>query len=150
MSLFFFPSVYSVLVYHRYKYVKLVTLVEDNPKAPFSAPTTQRYRGERSSIPWTAPFYCWSSPYNAECLAKQHQVPFFESLESLNLGLNPSLPDHRWTLLIRPMVLSNIFSTHKQFKRAKPTGYQILSSILAACVRLIDCTIQGVGFQSFL
>ena len=43
---------------------KLVTLVESNPKAPFSIATTPRCRGERFSI---APFYLSSLPYNAEC-----------------------------------------------------------------------------------
>ena len=47
--------------------VKLATLVEGDPKAPFSSATTPRCRGERYSIPWIAPPYPWSLPYNAEC-----------------------------------------------------------------------------------
>ena len=35
--------------------IKLVTLVEGNPKAPFSIATTPRCRGERYSFPWIGP-----------------------------------------------------------------------------------------------
>ena len=45
----------------------LATLDEDNPKAPFSIATTQRCRRGRDSIPWIAPLYPGSVPYNAEC-----------------------------------------------------------------------------------
>ena len=48
-------------------YQKLATGVKDDPKAPFSIATTPRCRGERYSIPWIAPLYPWSIPYNAEC-----------------------------------------------------------------------------------
>ena len=37
--------------------VKLVTLVEGDPKAPFSIPTTSRCRRGLYSIPWIAPLY---------------------------------------------------------------------------------------------
>ena len=50
----------------RYK-VKLATIVEDDPKAPFSLATTLGWRRGRYSIPWIAPLYPWSVPYNAEC-----------------------------------------------------------------------------------
>ena len=46
---------------------KLATLVEDDPKAPFSKATTPRYRGGRYSVPRIAPLYPWSSPYCAGC-----------------------------------------------------------------------------------
>ena len=49
------------------KKVKSVTLVEGNPKAPFSKATTPRCRGGRYSIPWIAPLYAWSLYYNAQC-----------------------------------------------------------------------------------
>ena len=49
----------------RYK-VKLATVVEFDPKAFFLIATTSRYRGGRNSIPWIAPLYPWSVPYNAE------------------------------------------------------------------------------------
>ena len=74
--------------------VKLVTLVEGDQKAPFSLTTTPRCREERYSFPWIALLYPWYVPYNAECLARKRQVPFFESLIWLNLGLNPGLPGH--------------------------------------------------------
>ena len=37
--------------------VKLVTLVEGDPKAPFSLATTRRCWGGHYSIPWIAPLY---------------------------------------------------------------------------------------------
>ena len=80
--------------------VKLATIVEGDLKAPFSIATTCRSRGGRYSFPWIAPLYPWSLPYNAECLARRHQVPFFESLVWLDLGLNPGLSDHWWTKAI--------------------------------------------------
>ena len=52
--------------------VKLATLVEGDPKAPFSIATTPRCRGGRYYFPWIAPLYPWSLPYNAECQAKYH------------------------------------------------------------------------------
>ena len=39
--------------------VKLATIVEGDPKAPFSIATTPRCRGGRYSIPWIAPLYPW-------------------------------------------------------------------------------------------
>ena len=47
--------------------VKLATIVEGDPKAPFSIATTPRCRGGRYSIPWIAPLYPWTVPFNAEC-----------------------------------------------------------------------------------
>ena len=44
----------QVSVIHR---TKLVTVVEGDPKAPFSIATTPRCRGGRYSIPWIAPLY---------------------------------------------------------------------------------------------
>ena len=46
---------------------KLATLVEGDPKAPFSIATTPMDRGGRYSIPWTASLYLWYVPCNAEC-----------------------------------------------------------------------------------
>ena len=37
--------------------VKLVTVVEEDPKAPFSIATTPKCREERYSFPWIAPLY---------------------------------------------------------------------------------------------
>ena len=80
------------------KQVMLVILVESDRKAPFSIATTPRCRGGWYSIPWFATLYPWSLLYNAECWARRHQVPFFASLEWLDLGLNPGLPEHWRTL----------------------------------------------------
>ena len=49
------------------KVVKLATVVEGEPKAPFSIATTPRCRGGRDFFSWIAPLYPWSLPYNAEC-----------------------------------------------------------------------------------
>ena len=46
--------------------VDLVTLVEGNPKAPFSTATTPMGREEYYSIPWFAPLYSWPLPYITE------------------------------------------------------------------------------------
>ena len=47
--------------------VKLATLVEGDPKAPFSIASTPKCRGRRYSIPWIALLYPWSLLYIAEC-----------------------------------------------------------------------------------
>ena len=44
-----------------------LSVVESNPKAPFSIATTPRCRVERFSIPWIPPLYPWCVPYTAEC-----------------------------------------------------------------------------------
>ena len=46
--------------------VKLATLVEDDPKAPFSVATSPRCMGGRHYIPWIVLLYSWSLPYSAE------------------------------------------------------------------------------------
>ena len=88
----------TIMLYISVIKVELVILVEGNQKAPFSIATTPKCRGGRYSLPRIAPLYPWYIPYNAECLERQYQVPFFESLVWLNLGLNPGLLDHWWTL----------------------------------------------------
>ena len=40
-----------------YLLVRLATIVEGDPKAPFSLATTPRCRGGRKSFPLIAPFY---------------------------------------------------------------------------------------------
>ena len=65
-------NIMSVFAYKK----KLATLVEGDLKAPFSIATTLRCRGGCYSIPWITPLYSWSLPYNAECKARQHEVPF--------------------------------------------------------------------------
>ena len=47
--------------------VKLATVIEGNPKAPFSIATTPRCKGGHDSISWIHQLYPWSMSYNAEC-----------------------------------------------------------------------------------
>ena len=61
-----------------HKVVKLATLVEGDPKAPFSIAATPRCRGGRYSFPWIAPLYPWSVPYNVEY--KQEGIKYHLSL----------------------------------------------------------------------
>ena len=76
--------------------VKLATVVEGNLKAPFSIATTQKCKGWRYSFPWVASLY----PYLIILSVKQGSVKynFFVSLVWLDLGLNPGLVVHWWTL----------------------------------------------------
>ena len=46
--------------------VKSVTLVESDPKAPFSIGTILRCLGGRNAFPWIAPLYPWSITYDAK------------------------------------------------------------------------------------
>ena len=100
------PYIY-IYIYIYISKVKLVTVVEGNLKATLSIATTPKCKGERYSIPRIAPLYPWSIPYSAECLAKRHQVPFFESLVWLDLRLNPGLPDHWQTTVLMSRVFAN-------------------------------------------
>ena len=47
--------------------VELATLVEGDPKVPFSIAITPKCRGGCYSILWIVPLYLWSLPYNTEC-----------------------------------------------------------------------------------
>ena len=47
--------------------VKLATIVEGDPKAPFSIATTQGVGEGATPFPGIAPLYPWTVPYNAEC-----------------------------------------------------------------------------------
>ena len=49
------------------KVVKLVTVVEGDPKAPFSVATTPTCKGGRFPFPWISPLYPWYVPYIVEC-----------------------------------------------------------------------------------
>ena len=53
--------------YNCIKKMKLVSIVEGDPKAPFSLATTSRCMGECYSFPWITPLYPWLVPYNAKC-----------------------------------------------------------------------------------
>ena len=78
--------------------VSWLTVVESDSKAPFSMATTPSCWGGRESLPWIVPLYPWSVSYKAECKAKRHQEPFFESLVWLDLELNSGFLGHWWTL----------------------------------------------------
>ena len=56
----------------------LATIVEGDPKAPFSIAITPRYRGRCYSFHWIAPLYPWSIPYNS-VLSKEASGTIFES-----------------------------------------------------------------------
>ena len=45
----------------------LATVVEGDPKAPFSIATTPSCEGGRYSFPWIAPLYPRYVPFIAEC-----------------------------------------------------------------------------------
>ena len=73
------------------------TLVEGDPKAPFSIATTPRCRGGHCSFLWIAPFYPWFLPLLLS--VKQGGIKYhFFSLWYDDLGLNPGLLGHGWTL----------------------------------------------------
>ena len=79
--------------------VKLATIVDGNPKAPFSIATTQRCKEGHNSFPRIALLYPWNVPYIAEWKARRYQVPFFESLVWRDLELNPAKLQHYWSLI---------------------------------------------------
>ena len=54
--------------------LKLTTLVEGDPKAPFSIATIPRCKEGRYSIPWIAPLYPWS--YLIVLSAKQGGIKY--------------------------------------------------------------------------
>ena len=53
---------------------KLVTVVEGDPRVPFSIVTTPRCREGFYSLAWIFPLYLWYEPDN------RYQVPFFKSM----------------------------------------------------------------------
>ena len=66
--------------------LKLVTLVESDPKAPFSIATTTRCMGGRYSIPRFAPLQPWFSPYSAECWARLSAESLVSRVSDLSRG----------------------------------------------------------------
>ena len=48
---------FSLITGCAFKYVSKLTIVEGDPKAPFSIATTSRCTGWRYSFPWIAPLY---------------------------------------------------------------------------------------------
>ena len=76
IHIYIYVYIYVRLYIYIYKVKKLATLVEGVQKAPFPIATTPRCRRGRNSFPWITPLYPWYVPYNAECKARRHQVPF--------------------------------------------------------------------------
>ena len=77
-------------------------------KSTFSIASTPRCRGGRYSIPWIAPFYPWSLPY---------QVPFFWVFGMTRPGIEPQTPGPLAnTQLISPMDRFYTYIKH-QMKR---------------------------------
>ena len=78
----------------------LTTLVEDYPKAPFAIATIWGV-GE-SATPFLGLLHFTLDPYLIGLCVKQGGIKyhFFESLVCFDLGLNPGLPDHWWTLYL--------------------------------------------------
>ena len=54
---YIYAYIYTYIYIYIHIVVKLATIVEGDPKAPFSIATTPRCRGGRYSIPWIAPLY---------------------------------------------------------------------------------------------
>ena len=54
-------------LFYPYKSVKLVTLIEGDPKVSFSIATTPKCREGCYSFPWITRLYPGSLPYNVEC-----------------------------------------------------------------------------------
>ena len=76
----------GVLIYFKL----LLTVVEGDPNAPFSIATTPRCRGGRYSIPWIAPVYPWSVPYNHHHHHHHHHIALVARI-SLTLSRHSSL-----------------------------------------------------------
>ena len=82
---------------------KLADHIKGKLKAPFSIATTQRCKKEHYYFPWIAQLTL--DPYLIMLSGKQRGIKYhFMSLwYDSTLGLNPSLPDHSWTLTILTM-----------------------------------------------
>ena len=91
---------FLVFFFLEFRLVKLATVVEGDQKTPFSIATTPRCRRGHNSFPWIGPLYPWYVPFITECLTRRYQVQFLNSLVWRNLGINPGLPDHWWTLYL--------------------------------------------------
>ena len=89
-------------LFWKFATMKLATLVEDDLKAPFSIATTLRCRA--GTTPFSGLLHFTLDAYLIMLSVKAPSSPFFffffffKSLVWLELGLNPGLPDHWWTL----------------------------------------------------
>ena len=76
LSTHFYHAVrFTTNLYFRF-IIKLATIVEGDPRAPFSIATPPRCTEGRYSFPWIAPLYSASIPFNAERQTRRHQLPF--------------------------------------------------------------------------
>ena len=103
------------------KKVKLATVVKGDQKAPFSIATTLRCRGGYYSF--SGLLYFTLDMYLIILSVEQGGIKyhfFFKSFVLLDLGLNPGLPDHWWTLYPLGQWASRL-QTLRNFKtRASP------------------------------
>ena len=84
----------------------MATLVEGDPKVPFSITTKPRCRGGHYSIPRIAPLYPWSSSYKCCVFSQVASSTIFWVFAMTQSGFEPwSLGPLTSTLLIRPMAL---------------------------------------------
>ena len=92
--------------------------------------------GGHFSFLWIVLLTLWFVPYNAEFYARRHQVPFFQSLVGLDLGLKPGLPGHGRILypLDQPIICQSSFVS---------TQFQVLWFNTNKSIWLIDHTITG-------
>ena len=93
----YIQTLYIYIYIYKVK-VKLATVVEGDPKAPFSLATIRGVREDTTPFPGL--LYFTLDTYLIMLNVKQGGIKhhFFESLVWFNLGLNPSLLDHWWTL----------------------------------------------------
>ena len=66
--------------------IKLATVEEVDPKAPFSMATTPRCWDGRYSFPWIVQLYRWNVPYNVKQRGIKHPFWVFD--------MNPGLSDY--------------------------------------------------------
>ena len=102
--------------------VKLATLVQGDPKTPFSIATTLRCRIGRYFIPWIAPLYSWSVPYNAE-------LNIFWVFGMTRPGIEPRSPG----LLANTLLISQLPGREYEV----PLHYHYSKSALTLSVNLI-------------
>ena len=93
----------TLFTYSLLYFLKLATLVEGYPKAPFSTATAPRWRGGRYSLPWIALLYPRALPNNA-VLSKAASSTIFLVFGMTRPGIEPRFfgPLGK-TLFIRPM-----------------------------------------------
>ena len=87
MCVFIFIYVYECVCIYIYIYISWPSVIEGEPKAPFSITTTPMYRGRCYSFPWIAPLYPWSVPFNV--LSKEASSTIFWAFGMTRSGIEP-------------------------------------------------------------